>query len=99
MTSMLDERHVAYVDQKYRYTTDDGVDVYSDPRPVYCGDWSTLQGGTVLCDECEDELKARYPQGWHYYPGDVCPHGVYTGGVGIDLMCPVCELGDEEDLI
>lgn len=24
-----------------------------------------------------------------------CPHGVYTGGCGVDYMCGVCENGDE----
>jgi hypothetical protein len=38
--------------------------------------------------------KVRYPQGWNYYPGDVCCHGVYVGGCGIDWMCGPCEDGE-----
>lgn len=36
-----------------------------------------------------------YPQGWASYPGDMCPHGMYTGGCGIDWMCGYCESGEE----
>lgn len=28
-----------------------------------------------------------------YYDGDICPHGVYVGGCGIDWMCQWCEDG------
>lgn len=33
-----------------------------------------------------------YPQGWRYYAGDTCKHGVYVGGCGIDWMCGRCEM-------
>lgn len=56
-----------------------------------CGRW---RGGTVLCDACLAKAELRYPQGWSYYPGDVCKHGMYTGGSGIDWMCGPCEMGD-----
>jgi hypothetical protein len=39
-------------------------------------------------------LNRQYPQGWSYYPGDICRHGIYTGGCGRDLMCWSCEMGD-----
>ena len=82
--------HIAYVDQRYRYTEGD-THFYSEPHPVRCGHFNSAQGGTVLCDECEAEAKQRYPQGWRYYPGDICDHGRYTGGCGIDWMCQECE--------
>jgi hypothetical protein len=37
--------------------------------------------------------REEYPQGWQSYPGDICPHGRYVGGVGIDHMCGFCEMG------
>lgn len=37
----------------------------------------------------------RYPQGWHYYPGDVCKHGTYVGGIGVDWICGACESGED----
>ena len=49
-----------------------------------------------FCDPCDKKNEASYPQGWRYYPGDVCPHGVYVGGCGIDWMCGQCEVGDED---
>lgn len=30
-------------------------------------------------------------------PDGYCPHGVYTGGCGIDWMCGRCEDGDFDD--
>lgn len=56
-----------------------------------CGAWGP--NGNVYCDFHQKEQEDRYPQGWRYYPGDVCPHGVYVGGSGIDWMCGVCEAG------
>jgi len=64
----------------------DGSDVIKK-----CGEW--FSGRTLLCEECEETAKRQFPQGWKYYPGDVCAHGVYVGGVGPDYMCPNCELG------
>ncbi len=58
---------------------------------VNCGDLSPL-GGTTLCHKCEMRYEKLYPQGWNSYPGDVCKHGMYVGGCGIDWMCPQCEL-------
>lgn len=55
------------------------------------GNWSI-----VLCDSCEKEANEAFPQGWDNYPGDICPHGVYIGGCGIDWMCHRCEMGDDE---
>ncbi len=91
MTTRTDQ-HVAYMDSRYMYTDDDGTDHYTDERPVYCGDWR--DGGTVLCDRHEAQATIDYPQGWRHYPGDVCKHGKYTGGCGIDWMCGPCEMGE-----
>jgi len=91
------EEHVAYYDERYRGSTlneatGEWVDEYSDPYPVMCRSWHG--GHQVLCDPCEAEAEQRYPQGWRYYPGDVCKHGTYTGGCGIDWMCGPCEMGE-----
>jgi hypothetical protein len=37
-------------------------------------------------------LENEYPQGWSYYAGDTCKHGVYVGGCGADYMCQACEM-------
>jgi len=47
------------------------------------------------CDACAPLYHIIYPQGWSHYPGDVCEHGVYVGGCGIDYMCGPCEDGYE----
>lgn len=60
--------------------------------PVACGEW--WNGGYVYCEPHQKLYEQEYPQGWQSYPGDICPHGRYTGGVGIDLMCGLCEMGD-----
>ena len=65
---------------------------YFNDTPIPCGEW--YDGGIVLCDKHEAQAKARYPQGWRAYPGDICPHGVGTGGSGIDWMCGPCEMGE-----
>lgn len=62
------------------------------PDPT-CGTWR--DGGLVLCDQHLAQASRDYPQGWNYYPGDVCPHGKYTGGSGIDWMCGACEMADD----
>jgi len=49
--------------------------------------------GRLRClNECA--LEAKYPQGWRDYPGDICGHGVYVGGCGVDHMCFKCEEGE-----
>ena len=56
-----------------------------------CG---TSFGGTrLMCDRCEKRAIREFPQGWKFYPGDVCEHGRYVGGCGADLMCSACEMG------
>ena len=92
MTAITDERHVAYMDSRYMYTDANGVDIHTEEHPVYCNDWK--DGSMALCDDCEDRAKQEYPQGWNWYPGDICEHGKYVGGCGIDLMCQWCEDGD-----
>jgi len=57
-----------------------------------CG--NTQYGSRVLCEEHQAEAERLYPQGWRYYPGDTCRHGVYVGGCGIDWMCGRCEDGE-----
>lgn len=73
-------------------TQADRVAVYEVFGRTYnCGDWD---GSRVICDYHERLYSREYPQGWRYYPGDVCKHGKYTGGSGIDWMCGPCEDGD-----
>jgi hypothetical protein len=48
----------------------------------------------VLCVGCATRMDFEYPQGWSHYPGDICKHGKYTGGSGIDWMCGPCEMGE-----
>lgn len=59
---------------------------------INCGDW--YGGEVILCGDHEAQAIQRYPQGWRAYPGDICPHGKYTGGSGIDRMCGYCENGE-----
>jgi len=54
-----------------------------------CGSW--FAGTQYFCGDCTLRLKHRYPQGWRYTPGDLCPHGSYVGGCMEDYMCPQCE--------
>jgi hypothetical protein len=56
-----------------------------------CGAWHN--GDKLFCAACEKRLHKAYPQGWRAYPGDVCKHGVYVGGCGVDWMCGRCEMG------
>jgi hypothetical protein len=50
--------------------------------------------GYEYCEECQPLVEKAYPQGYEYYPGDVCRHGNYTGGSGIDYICGQCEDGE-----
>ncbi len=63
-----------------------------DWEPVPCGTW--YMGGKVFCEAHEAYYEQEFPQGWQSYPGDVCIHGKYTGGCGIDWMCGPCEMGE-----
>lgn len=58
-----------------------------------CGNY--YGGDKLLCEECERKAEETYPQGWRGYPGDTCKHGVYVGGVGVDHICRLCELGED----
>ena len=60
------------------------------PNLRQCGTY--YSGEMVLCEKHEAQAHERYPQGWDYYPGDVCKHGTYVGGCGADYMCGRCEL-------
>jgi len=66
-----------------------------DGSPIYqkCG--GDFAGEIVLCDACVRKYQRIYPQGWRYYPGDVCRHGTYVGGCMEDHMCFYCEQGDD----
>lgn len=61
-------------------------------RVTRCGE--SYGGQMELCDPCMADAQEFYPQGWRYYPGDVCKHGRYVGGIGADYMCGACELGE-----
>ena len=87
----MEDRHISYTEKRYIYTDLDGVDHHTDERPVYCGDW--VGGRKEICDTCLPQMNEKYPQGWRYYPGDVCIHGTYVGGCGIDWICQPCEDG------
>lgn len=60
--------------------------------PEWCGRWEF--GSQQMCDELERQMLVKYPHGWRHYPGDICRHGVYVGGSGIDWMCGRCEMGE-----
>ena len=87
----MEDRHIAYVEHRYTHTDDDGKDHFLE-KEIWCGDWIP-GGGKELCDTCLGKAEKLYPQGWRYYPGDICQHGTYVGGVGIDWMCHYCEQG------
>lgn len=59
-----------------------------------CG-MTGIHGGRLMCEKCEEKAERDYPQGWTYYPGDTCQHGVYVGG-DYDCACFQCEMGDDE---
>lgn len=63
------------------------------PIETACGKW--WAGERMFCSSCESAYLEKYPQGWVGYPGDVCRHGRYVGGCGIDHICPQCEYGDD----
>ena len=69
--------------------------VFKQMRQLPCeGNHPTSVLGDGTCEHCGPLYEKVYPQGWAYYPGDVCKHGTYVGGSGYDLMCGPCELGD-----
>jgi len=55
-----------------------------------CGSTS-IQGDTLLCEECEFKCLEQYPQGWREHPGDLCRHGTYVGDRRGDYVCAACE--------
>lgn len=65
---------------------------FASGRDIMCREW--VSGEVQLCDLHLKDAEKNYPQGWRAYPGDVCPHGKYTGGSGIDRMCGYCENGE-----
>lgn len=90
---LRDGEHLGEIDDVFTGEIDDeGYRVFED-RARACGSWKPGHG-TVLCPTHLAQARRQYPQGWAYYPGDVCKHGKYTGGCGADLMCGPCEMGD-----
>jgi len=73
------------------------ADVHANGTPimVLCG--TSWAGEIKLCTPCTKKYLKQYPQGWKYYPGDTCRHGVYVGGIGADYMCSYCESGEEPE--
>jgi hypothetical protein len=60
-----------------------------------CGDYLYLK--KRLCSPCLTAATKSYPQGWDTYPGDICKHGTYVGGVEADYICGSCEyIGEQE---
>lgn len=59
---------------------------------INCGDIysSGHRTETAQCPACEAAASEQYPQGWRFYPGDICKHGVYVGG-DHDCACGQCE--------
>lgn len=68
------------------------IQFYSGHKQVMCG--QSVSGRMIFCNLCLAKYKKQHPQGWRYYPGDLCPHGVYVGGCGADWMCGICESGE-----
>lgn len=62
------------------------------PIEVKCGTY--YAGVQEFCETCLKKYEKKFPQGWKYYPGDVCKHGNYVGGCGADYMCFRCENGE-----
>ena len=59
-----------------------------------CGEVS-VYGRVEFCNECMEEYKRKYPQGWRNVPGDTCRHGNYVGDAyGADYICGPCEDGE-----
>ena len=85
----MTDRHPAWIDDNWDENMDTGEPI---ARTFWCGDYDA--SGKMLCPKHLAEAEKRYPQGWSHYPGDVCVHGKYTGGSGIDWMCQYCENGD-----
>ena len=71
------------------------VDVRKDGSAIKIPCGQSYMTKDRYCPKCMDKLNKRYPQGWAYYPGDVCKHGCYVGGCGEDNMCFYCEQGTE----
>jgi len=88
-----EEDRIAYEEWRGEQRAADGLCPHRVTRYVWCGEY--FGGVMALCSEHEAQAKLDYPQGWQSYPGDVCPHGKYTGGCGIDWMCGPCEMGEE----
>lgn len=82
-------RYTKCAGEAYAWTDREG-----ETHIVPCGKWRVGEGNQY-CPRCLRVMQLTFPQGWRYYPGDKCKHGVYVGGCGADLMCGKCEFGDE----
>lgn len=87
----LRDGHPSMENRRAGWELDENQEMVPRYEPVPCGDW--FNGGEVFCRDHEKLFQEEYPQGWRSYPGDICPHGMYTGGSGIDWMCHQCEMG------
>lgn len=87
----IGDGHPSTDNRRVGWEYDENGEMVPHYEPVPCGDW--YNGGNVYCTAHEKLYLKDYPQGWKSYPGDICPHGRYTGGCGRDLMCPECEMG------
>lgn len=92
LTMKMKEKHDSNRHRAVPVGIDENGFTEYDTEPVPCGTW--YDGGKVYCDEHEKAYEEMYPQGWAHYPGDICPHGKYTGGSGADIMCGPCEMGE-----
>lgn len=92
-TQVAEWKRQADIQQLRRSTTCTGVADeywrYEDHIVIECGEYDGH--GQQFCPRCRRILELEYPQGWSYYPGDVCKHGKYVGGCGADIMCGWCE--------
>lgn len=84
----------ADIQQLRRSTVCSGIaeefyDRWDEHIVIECGEYD--RNGQQFCPRCLSILRLEYPQGWSYYPGDVCRHGKYVGGCGADIMCGRCE--------
>ena len=91
---MINERTLSIEELATRHFTVGGYTDLARNRTynIGCERFGDVPFNTAM-NKAEAKLKKRFPQGWKYYPGDVCSHGIYVGGE-YDCACPACELGE-----
>ena len=72
---------------------DEIIHEYENGMTQKCGESNGWE--LMFCKFCEKQNEEKFPQGWTFYPGDVCEHGNYVGGCGADYMCGQCESGED----